>query len=81
MGFARPSMATRAQVEMPMVIDSWRICKVSPNNSIQLIYIIFYKRSFFYKKRYPPPPEKMTKIVKSSKNFIGLAIFVRKIAK
>ena len=58
MGFARPSMATRAQVEMPMVIDSWRICKVSPNNSIQLIYIIFLQRSFFYKKRYPPPPRK-----------------------
>lgn len=47
MGFARPSMATRAQVEMPMVIDSWRICKVSPNNSIQLIYIIFLQAIIF----------------------------------
>jgi len=59
MGFARPSMATRAQVEMPMVIDSWRICKVSPNNSIQLIYIIFYKRSIFIKKNDIIPPKMM----------------------
>ena len=66
MGFARPSMATRAQVEMPMVIDSWRICKVSPNNSIQLIYIIFLQAVDFYKKkRYNPPKNDENAVIES----------------